>query len=117
MSRRLFAACRALASEETQLLRAVQADLPDLSAYNSPEALNEDTFDDRTRERRTLFAEREEGLRDHLRATTRQGYEIGRESSWPHLINTAPPLIAEPAADLLESATSDTYLAIESGTI
>lgn len=117
MSRRLFAACRALASEEAQLIRAVQADLPYLSETSFPEAVDEDTFDDRIRERRTLFAEQEADIRDHLSATTRSGYDIGRESSWQELINFEPQLIAEPSADLLESATADTYLAIEGGAI
>lgn len=113
MSRRLFTACRALAAEEARLFETVQADLPSVPESDELAAVSEDWLEDRILERRALFAEREDELRDHLRATTREGYEVGGESSWQQIIDTEPQLIAEPPADLLEGATPDTYLALE----
>lgn len=112
MSRRLYAACQSLAAEQDRLLHAVQADLPDLPDTDSPELL-EEAAEDRRWERRTRFAEHEADERDRLRRTTRQAYEIGSESSWQQLLDIQPPLVAEPPADLLESATPDTYLAVD----
>jgi hypothetical protein len=118
LSRRLFAACRSLAAEQAQLLLAVQADLPDLPATTSEDSLDEDEVEDRIRERRAAFAEREADAetRDRLRRTTRQAYEAGRESSWQQLIQVQPQLVTESPADLLESATPDTYLGMEART-
>lgn len=115
MSRRLFAACRSLAAEQAELLLAIDADLPDLPDTTSPELI-EEAAEERIRERRTLFAEREAEERDRLRSTTRQAYEFGRERSWQQLFDIQPQLVTEPPANLLESASPDTYLAIEAST-
>jgi hypothetical protein len=74
---------------------------------------DEGRADYRIRERREQFAYREDEARDRLLTTTREAYEIGRESSWEQLIDVQPQLAAEPPANLLESATPDTYLAID----
>ena len=113
MSRRLFAACRSLAAEQAQLLRAVDADVPDLQWAASPEPVDEQEVEDRIRERRAAFAEREVHTRDRLRRTTRQAYEFGRESSWQQLFDVQPQVIAQSPGNLLESATADTYLGID----
>jgi hypothetical protein len=113
MSRRLFSACRNLASEQAQLLLDVEAELPGLPKTLSGELTVEEEIEDRLRERRSFFAEREAYRFDQLRGTTREAYEIGRESSWEELLNVQPELVTEPPAYLLESATPDTYLAIE----
>ncbi|MFC6880647.1 hypothetical protein [Actinomadura yumaensis] len=112
MSRRLFAACRSLAAEQDRLLPAAQADSPEL--WDTVPELMEEEVEERIRERRASFAEREYEERDRLRATTRQAYERGRESSWPQLLGFEPRLDTDSPADLLESANSDTYLAIDS---
>jgi len=114
MSRRLFAACRSLAAEQAQLLLAAQAGLPDLPVT---EHTDEEAIEYQIRERRAFFAEQEATADIPLRETTRQAYEIGRESSWQQLIDVQPQLVAEPPANLLESATPDTYLAIDASTI
>jgi hypothetical protein len=116
MSRRLFAACRSLAAEEAQLLLAVQTDLPDLPVTTSQGLIDEEEVEDRLRERRAVFAEREAGIRDRLGETTRQAYEIGRESSWQQLLDAQPQLVTDSPANLLESATPDTYLGIDANT-
>jgi hypothetical protein len=115
MSRRLFAACRSLAAEQDRLLLAAQADLPDL--WDTASELMEEEVEERIGERRASFAEREADERDRLRATTRQAYELGRESSWQQLLDIEPRLDADPPVNLLESATPDTYLAIDSNSV
>jgi hypothetical protein len=118
MSRRLFAACRSLAAEQAQLLPQVRAALPDLRPVGTtPESIDEDAIEDRMKAGRALFAEREADLHDRLRQTTRQAFEVGRESSWQQLLDVQPQVIAESPADLLESATPDTYLAIDASPI
>jgi hypothetical protein len=116
MSRRLFAACRSLAAEQAQLLVDVQADQPDRLLTTSRETITEEEVEDHIRERRVAFAEREADADDRLRGTTRQAYEIGRESSWQQLLNVQPQLVTESPANLLESATPDTYLGIDAST-
>lgn len=112
MSRRLYSACRTLAAEEAALLETVRADMPDLMATTSPEALDEDQYEDQLRERRELFAEREADERDRLHAATREAYAIGAESSWQQLIDVQPRLDTAPPPEMLESATADVYLAL-----
>jgi hypothetical protein len=116
MSRRLFAACRSLAAEQAQLLLDAQADLPGLATKVSGEPIDEEEVEDRLRERRAFLAEREADTRDRLRGTTRQAYEIGGESSWQQLLDVQPQLATESPTNLLESATLDTYLAIDPST-
>lgn len=43
-------------------------------------------------------------------------YDVGRESSWQQLLGTDPQLVATEPSGLLESATPDTYLAIDADT-
>src|SRR5262249_10576755 len=102
-----------LAAEQTRLLRAVQADLPDLPEATSEEFIDEEAVEDRLKERRAAFAEREADISDRLLETTRRAYETGREISWQQLLNVQPQPVTEPPANLLESATADTYLGID----
>ena len=116
MSRRLFAACSSLAAEQAQLLSVFRADLPDMAGTIAKESMDEEEVEAFLRERRAAFAEREVGVEDQLRGATRRAYEFGRGSSWQQLIDIQPPLATEPSANLLESATPDTYLAIDART-
>ncbi|SNS21145.1 hypothetical protein [Actinomadura mexicana] len=116
MSRRLFAACHSLAAEQDRLLLEAQADFPDLWE-SAPEVVIEDMAEERIRERRAWFAEREAGERERLFGTTRRAYERGRESSWQELLDIEPQLDVEPQANQLESATLDSYLAIDAETV
>jgi hypothetical protein len=111
----LFAACHSLAAEQDRLLLDAQADFPDL--WESPLEVIEDMAEDRIRERRAWFAEREAGERERLLGTTRQAYERGRESSWREILNIEPQFDSEPQVNQLESATLDSYLAIDADTI
>ena len=113
MSRRLFAACRSLAVEESQLLPVSWTGSSDLFANAPLDELDGDRADYRIRERREQFAYWEEEARGRLLTTTREAYEIGRKSSWEQLLDVQPQLAAEPPANVLEAATPDTYLAIE----
>ena len=72
--------------------------------------------EERVRYRRALLAEREADMREFLAETVRRAYEAGRESSWRQLLETDPPLVATQPNNLLDSATPDTYLAIDAST-
>lgn len=107
LSRRLFEACRDLASEEEQINQEVEAE-------NQPGLFDHDEeLEESTRERRAAFAEREAARRPRLREAARQAFERGGTSSWSELLGQQPDINSGPAPALLESATADTYLAID----
>jgi hypothetical protein len=119
MSRRLFAACRRL-DEEHATIRRVLAPYsgevavgPPPGPFDPPELFDEGTYDDQVQTRRAQFAELEDGSRDHIRAVTRQAYEDGKERDWGQLIALQPQMIPDSSPGLLESATADTYIAID----
>lgn len=60
-----------------------------------------------------MFAQIEDQNRDRILEVVRQGYTHGRDSEWSHLIEAQPPLVTTSSPGLLESATTDTYLAID----
>jgi hypothetical protein len=107
LSRRLFEACRNLADDEQQIAEETESE----SEYGLFDL--EEEIEEFTQERRAGFAEREATLRGQLREDTRQGFERGRNSSWYQLIEQQPAINSGPAPGLLESATADTYLAID----
>jgi hypothetical protein len=107
LSRRLFEACRDLASEEEQIdLEVGPESQPGL--FGPDEELEE-----YTRERRAAFVGREAARRPQLREAARQGFERGGNSSGSELLGQQPDINSGPAPGLLESATADTYLAID----
>jgi hypothetical protein len=112
ISRRLFEACRNLATEEQHIADETLADFPHPV---TPEADTADMADEEieefAHERRAAFAEREAAARPRLRATVREGFDRGKFSSWQQLLNNQPGINLD-QPDLLESATEDTYLAI-----
>ena len=111
LSRRLFEACRNLAAEEEQ----IEEEITVAVQPESQDALfdTEDEFEKYTRERRTIFVEREAARRTRLRETTRQGFERGTNNSWSQLLDQQPSVDLGSDPGLLESATPDTYLAID----
>lgn len=114
MSRRLFEACRGLAADEEQVAEEAQPSgvPPESSEYLSPES--DEDVEEYQRERRAAFAAREAASRPRLRAAVRQGFERGRNSSWGELLpNESFTINTDPQPGLLESATADTYLAID----
>jgi len=115
MSRRLFATCQGLAALQAQLLQSVDQDLP-APAEDESISRDEGATEERMRNRRSLLAEREADMYEFLADTGRRAYEAGRESSWQQLLDTSPPLVTTQPANLLESATPDTYLAIDAST-
>lgn len=109
MSRRLYEVCRQLTGEEAQIWETVQAEVPDLEA----DVLDDDEAEYHMAERRSLFAAREEDSRGRLYSTARRAFERGQQQSWQELIQADVSLVTESSGDLLESATTDTYLAID----
>jgi hypothetical protein len=107
MSRRLFEACRNLAYEEEQIAEETEPE----SQYGLFDL--DEEVEEYTRERRAAFVEREVALRPRLRDATRQGFQRGRDTSWYQLLNQQPVINTSSAPELLEGATTDTYLAIE----
>lgn len=107
LSRRLFEACRNLASEEEQIAEDVGPESHD-GLFDLDEEVEKYTL-----ERRAAFVEAEAARRPLLREATRQGFERGRNNSWYQLLDQQPGINSDPAPGLLESATADTYLAID----
>jgi hypothetical protein len=111
LSRRLFEACGNLAAEEEQIEEEITVAVQPES--QDPLFDTEDEFEKYTRERRTIFVEREAARRTRLRETTRQGFERGTNNSWSQLLEQQPSVDLGSDPGLLESATPDTYLAID----
>jgi len=116
MSRRLFAACRSLDEEHAAIQRVLGAYGDEIAVGPPSELLDEDAYEGQVQARRARFAEVEDGSRDRIRAVTRQAYEDGRESDWGQLIEVQPPVVTNSSSGLLESATADTYIAIDTRT-
>ena len=113
MSRRLFATCESIAVRDAEIMSTVQEDLP---RGEEPEASDEDAIEEFLELRRATFAEREADFRDDTRDVARRAYAAGEESSWQQILRYEPQLDAESPGGLLESATPDTYLAIDTST-
>jgi hypothetical protein len=108
LSRRLFEACSNLASEEEQIADETEPEDGDVLFE-----LEDEEVEEYRRERRAAFAARETARRGQVRETTREGFERGRNNSWSQLLEEQPGINSSPALGLLESATADTYLAID----
>jgi hypothetical protein len=126
MSRRLFTACRNLAYEHALILEALGRSGADASqtlaarTFNQPSALptpldelDDEEYEEQVYERRVRFAEVEDEERARIRDDIRHAYDDGRERECGQLINLQPPVLADPSPGLLESATADTYIAID----
>jgi hypothetical protein len=111
MSRRLFQACRNLALEEAQITEETGPEAEDELFYL------DENIEDYTLQRRAMFVERAATLRPRLLEATRQGFEQGENSTWRELIELRPGISTDPAPGLLESATTDTYLAIDRSSV
>jgi hypothetical protein len=102
LSRRLFEACRNLATEEEQIAEVaepgVRSGLFDLDEEVEKYVL----------ERRAAFVESEAAQRPLLREATRQGFERGRNDSWYQLLDQQPGINSSTEPGLLASATADT---------
>jgi len=120
MSRRLYGACGSLATKEAEIMSGLQ----NLPVAYQPQAgwdqedpgvdvVDEEVLDSWNRERRREYASRESQARSYLYETARRGYELGGQRSWAELINNEPAIAAGAPAGFLESATPDTYLAID----
>jgi hypothetical protein len=111
LSRRLFEACRNLASEEEQIEEQIATEIESEGEYGLFDL--DEEVDEHARARRAAFVRSEAAQRTRLRETTRQGFDRGRDNSWYQLINQEPGINYSSEPDLLESATTDTYLAID----
>jgi hypothetical protein len=116
MSRRLYATCRSLAVRDAEIMRTVHEDFPDTEEQRQRRGFDEDAIEEFLVLRRETFAERVADFRDDLRETARRAYAAGGENSWQQLLRAQPQLDAESPAGLLESATPDTYLGIDTST-
>jgi hypothetical protein len=116
MSRRLFAACRMLDQERVGIQRTLGVDRRAAAIDRRLDFLDEDAYEIQVQVQRARFAESEDASRDRIRAATREGYEAGRESDWQQLIDAQPPLVTDSPSGLLEGATPDTYIAIDTRT-
>jgi hypothetical protein len=115
MSRRLFAACRRLDQERAVILRTLEPGIA-IVLYRGRDLLDEDAYEEQVQARRARFAETEDATRDRIRAAAREGYEAGQQSGWEQLLDVQPPLVTDYPSGLLESATADTYIAIDTRT-
>jgi hypothetical protein len=114
MSRRLFEACRDLAADEEEIADETQPEERPPIADQRGRVEADDQLDEYQHERRAAFAAREAASRPRLRTAARQGFERGRHSTWNELLPDEQLTInASPQPGLLESATADTYLAID----
>jgi hypothetical protein len=122
MSRRLYATCQDLADEDRRDIEIIQYRYPSLMLdleldAEDPEESGTDIEDARefielNERRRAAFTEREAESHQRLLETARQSFDRGSDSTWPDLLATEPSIDPEPHAELLEAATTDTYLAI-----
>lgn len=107
ISRRLFGACRELADEQAQIAGELEPEIQ-LDLFGS-----EDELEEYSRERRAAFIQLEAARNPRIRAAVRQGFRRGEDSSWYQLLQQQPEVNSGTTPDLLESATADTYLAID----
>jgi hypothetical protein len=113
MSRRLFAACRSLAAVQADLAEAVDAEHP-MAADTD---LHAEELDERIRERRALYWEREQGVRPQAEDVVRYGFREGQRQTWQALLDVETQVRVDAPAGFLEAATEDTYLAVDARTV
>lgn len=122
LSRRLYEACKNLADQDQQPGAGEDRPEEEIAVAIEPEEEYErfdldEKVDQYTRERRAVFVDRERDAarRARLSAAAREGFEYGRNNSWRQILEQEqePRINSDPAPDLLESATADTYLAID----
>lgn len=118
MSRRLFAACRALAEAERNVAvridaaeQASYARLPEEVRHWSPE-VPQGAEEELEYARAMYLRQQRASTRLDLSAPVRIAFEEGDEASWEEILDYRPRL-TDPSDSLLEAATSDTYLAID----
>ncbi|MEV5155869.1 gamma-glutamyltransferase [Streptomyces werraensis] len=113
MSRRLFAACDQLHSED----QAIAARTPGLRAEDqriADEPADEEAEEQRRRTQRRVFREAQEEERELIQERLRDAYVDGADRQWRDLLpgQTEPSLDLDDHPDLLEAATPETYLAL-----
>ena len=118
MSRRLFEACRDLAANEEDIADEARPEELFPTVGQRARFESDDDIEEYQHERRAAFAAREAASRPRLRAAARQGFNRGRHSTWNELLPDEQITInANPQPGLLESATADTYLAIDTHSV
>ncbi|MFE2675932.1 hypothetical protein [Streptomyces hygroscopicus] len=127
MSRRLYGACRALASAESRIVARALEEQPmylegplrvvqptDSVVAQSPERqMSVRAFEKRVTEVQEYVREAREEQRDEQLRAVRDGFTAGDSGSWTSLIDLAPRLALPREEGFLEAATTDTYLAVE----
>ncbi|MEV7232066.1 hypothetical protein AB0M79_34420 [Polymorphospora sp. NPDC051019] len=115
MSRRLFAACGSLAAVQRRVAIEVDRKQPQPTA-SERELMSEDNLAIRYEQRRALYWQRERALTAETVASTRARFEEGQQRNWQALLGRQVPITVDAPADVLEAATTDTYLAVDTRT-
>lgn len=127
MSRRLYGACRALAYTESRIVARVLEEQPmyleeplrvvqltdHMVAQASERQMSTRSYEKRVTEVQEYVRAVREEHRDEQLRSVRDGFTTGDSGSWTNLIDLAPRLALPGEEGFLESATTDTYLAIE----
>jgi hypothetical protein len=116
MSRRLFGACRSLATAEDELVQESAAGVYPQTPYMQLRELAEATEDQAARWREELRPLRDTRLPE-LRRTTREGFARGSDTEWDDLIGGTPRFAIPIDEGYLEAATADTYLAVRAESV
>jgi hypothetical protein len=113
LSRRLYGACSGIAAELRRIASAADEELG-LNAPSYGRGRYSDGIDEAAQNLRfELFREMELGMRPSLQLLARQGFLDADRSTWADLLRTPPSQVLPVDSPLLESATQDTYLAID----
>lgn len=117
LSRRLFAACRALAAAERSVAARVNAAerayvrLPeDVRRWSSE--VPRDAEEEVQYVRAMHLRRQRDSMHRDLNAPVRAAFEVGDAASWEAILHHSPTL-TDPSSALLEAATGDSYLAID----
>lgn len=112
MSRRLFAACRGLATVEQRVASTVDRERP-APDHDETEDMTEEQYEIVNAERRNLYRQVVHVLTPDAASRTRAGFSRGQQQSWDELIGERTRSRLTAPAGFLEAATADTYLALD----
>lgn len=116
MSRRLFGACRSLATAEDELVRESASATYRQTPYLQLRELATATEDSAARWREELRPLRDTRLPE-LRRITREGFMRGADTEWDDLIGGTQRFSIPIEEGYLEAATTDTYLAVRAESV
>jgi hypothetical protein len=115
MSRRLYGACQALATEQRALLPGGDW-AANAVARQGMLNLSEDEITERLERRRDEYLRRVRQVRQRLGAVARDGFETAREVGWDSVLGFDVRPIEDVPEQFIGTAGEDTYLAIDGRT-